>query len=130
MYLAIHGDRLCTVKEVAKYYNISQNHLVKVVHRLSQLGYIKSSKGKGGGICLLKKPENINLKELVVNLEPNLTLVECFDDANNNCFISNVCGLKKIMHESLDAFTDTLGKYTVADTISQPNIFPIANKDS
>jgi Rrf2 family nitric oxide-sensitive transcriptional repressor len=117
MYLGMNPNRLCTVKEIAEYHKISKNHLVKVVHNLSQLGYIKSTKGKGGGICLLKKPEKINLRDLIIQLELNLTLVECFNKKTNTCHITDACGLKHILRESLQSFTDTLEKYTLADTI-------------
>ncbi len=117
MHLAITPDRLCTVKEVAQNYQISQNHLVKIVNNLSHLGYIESRKGKGGGIRLLKEADSINLCDLIVNLEPNLNLVECFDDRTNTCNIAGACGLKNILHESMKSFTDTLGNYTLADTV-------------
>lgn len=128
MYLGMHQERLCTVKEVAEYYGISQNHLVKVVHNLSQLNYIESTKGKGGGIRLVSKPDKINLRDLITKLESNLVLVECFDQKTNTCRITNICGLKHILHESIKAFTDTLDKYTLADTISQSGLLPPANK--
>ena len=115
MYLAVHRKSLCTVKEIATHYGISQNHLVKVVHNLSVLEYIKTTKGKGGGICLLKAADKINLRDLITKLEPNLKLVECFDKKTNNCRIIDTCKLKHVLHESLQAFTDTLNKYTIAD---------------
>ena len=123
IYLGTHPKRLCTVKEVAEYHGISQNHLVKVVHNLSQLGYIEGTKGKNGGICLLKKPDEINLRDLIIQIEPNLTLVECFNKKTNTCHITDACSLKHILYESLQSFTDTLGKYTLADTIKKPGIF-------
>ena len=52
MYLAVHSGKRCSVREIAEHYRISRNHLVKVIHRLAQLEYITSSKGKGGGIEL------------------------------------------------------------------------------
>jgi len=128
MYLGVHKDRLCTVKEVAKHYGISQNHLVKVVHNLFQLGYIESVKGKGGGIKLLEAPNKINLRDLLVQLEANLNLVECFDEKTNTCRVTEGCGLRHILHESLQAFTDTLGKYTLADTIRKPELFMFPTK--
>jgi Rrf2 family nitric oxide-sensitive transcriptional repressor len=130
MYLGVHKDRLCTVKEVAEHYGISQNHLVKVVHNLSQLGYIKSVKGKGGGIKLLKAPNKINLRDLVIQLESNLTLVECFDEKTNTCRVTEGCGLRHILHESLQAFTNTLSKYTLADTIRKPELFMLSKKST
>lgn len=122
MYVSQQKGRLCTAKEVAEYYDISRNHLVKVVHNLSQLGYIESVKGKNGGIRLTSKPEKVNLRDLVVKLEPNLTLVECFDKKTNMCAATKACGLKHILHEALDAFLQTLSKYTLADTVSKPEL--------
>ncbi|MCC6597991.1 MAG: Rrf2 family transcriptional regulator [Alphaproteobacteria bacterium] len=116
MYLSENQDRLCTVKEISARYGISNNHIVKVVHKLAQLGYIQSQKGKGGGIAILKKPEDINLRDLVIDLEPGLTIVECFDSSTNTCKIVSACRLKGILAEALKAFLSTLARYTLADT--------------
>src|SRR5690606_20930565 len=35
MYVGSHPDRLCTISEVARAYDISEPHLMKVTHRLS-----------------------------------------------------------------------------------------------
>jgi Rrf2 family transcriptional regulator, nitric oxide-sensitive transcriptional repressor len=123
MYLATHEERLCTSREISERYGISKNHVVKIVHKLSQLGYIKSVKGKGGGIGLLKKPGQINLRSLIVALETNLTLVECFDAEQNTCKIVAECKLKKILRDALKAFLDTLGEYTLADLVINPKLF-------
>jgi Rrf2 family nitric oxide-sensitive transcriptional repressor len=123
MYLATHRDRLCTSREIAECYGISQNHIVKIVHNLSHLGYIKSVKGKGGGICLSKKPNDINLRELIIELEPNLTLVECFDAESNTCKIVADCKLKKVLRDALKAFLDALGECTLADLVIKPKLF-------
>ncbi len=116
MYLSEHQDRLCTVKEISARYGVSNNHIVKVVHKLAQLGYIRSQKGKGGGVALLKKPDEINLRDLVAALEPGFTLVECFDTTTNTCRIVSACRLRGILGEALKSFLETLGKYTLADT--------------
>ncbi len=122
MYLAAKPDELCSVKEVAQNYKISQNHLVKVVHRLSQLGYIKTVKGKGGGIQIEQSAFNLKLGDLITQLEPNMHTVECFDPKSNTCNITNSCHLKHYLHEGTKAFTDTMNQYTLADTIIK-NIF-------
>lgn len=123
MYLSQHQERLCTSREIAESYGISLNHIVKVVHKLSQLGYIQSNKGKGGGIRLAKTPDELNLWELVKALEPDFTVVECFDREHNSCRVVSACGLKSILHDAMQAFANTLARYTVADTIAQPQLF-------
>lgn len=116
MYLAAHKDRRCSVKEVAEAYGISRNHLVKVAHRLAQLGYIDSSKGKGGGIRLAQAPETLRLGALVRALEPNMNIVECFNSETNTCRITQACRLKHYLSDASQAFIATLDKHTLADT--------------
>lgn len=117
MFLAAHPDRLCSVKEVAEAYGISRNHLVKVVHRLAQLGYIESSKGKGGGIKLAQPPEKLKLGDLVRALEPNMNIVECFNRDTNTCRVTGSCQLKHYLFDAKQAFLSSLDNRTLADTI-------------
>lgn len=123
MYLSQHQGRLCTAREIAEGYGISLNHIVKVVHRLSQLGFIDSTKGKGGGIKLSRPPEEMNLWNLVQELETDFTVVECFDKAHNTCRIVSACGMKAILQEAMKAFAHTLSQYTIADAVSKPQLF-------
>jgi Rrf2 family nitric oxide-sensitive transcriptional repressor len=123
MYMAAHPERLCSVKEIAEHYDISRNHLVKVVHRLAQLGYIESSKGKGGGIRLAHKPATLKLGDLVQQLEPHMNLVECFNTETNTCRISKKCQLKHYLAEANKAFIATLNQYTLADTVRDQSLF-------
>jgi len=123
MYLSQNPDRRCTAREVAEGYKISLNHIVKVVHRLSQLGYIEGTKGKGGGIRLRMKSEDINLWAMVQELESDFTLVECFDKKHNTCRIVSACGLKVILHDAMKAFSAILAQYSIADAVAQPKLF-------
>ena len=49
MHLAVERETHTTVRYVARRYNVSRNHLVKVVHELVNLGYLSSVQGRGGG---------------------------------------------------------------------------------
>lgn len=117
VYLAMHQQRLCTAKEVAEFYQISQNHMVKIVHNLAKLGVINSSKGKGGGIALAQAPKDINIGELIAKLEPNFYMAECFNQSLKNCVLLPDCKLKGILGNALQAFFNELNQHTLADVI-------------
>lgn len=125
MFLAMHPERRCNVKEIADHFGISRNHLVKVVHRLGQLGYIDSTKGKGGGLILAKAAEDLKLGDLVLRLEPNMDLVECFDPSTNSCKITEACQLKHYLGEGQRSFIKTLNQYTLADTIKHKKLMSL-----
>ena len=118
MFLARKPEAKSSVKEIADYYGISRNHLVKVVHKLAQLGYIQSTKGKGGGISIVPETLDASLADIVKKLEPNMNIVECFDKVNNTCRITDSCQLKHYLFEAKQSFITTLEKYTLADTIN------------
>ncbi len=118
IYLAVQGDRLATIQEIAESYDISRNHLMKVVHQLNKNGYIETVRGKNGGMRLHMAPADINVGVLVRETEQDLNMVECFS-AKNACRISPVCGLKGMFGEALDAFMKTLDQYTLEDVIPQ-----------
>lgn len=117
IYIALLDGERCTISDIADSYNISQNHLMKVVHRLSQLDILKTIRGKKGGLQLNVDPELINLGELVKKIEPNFFIVECFDKVNGKCTISAVCRLKHILYEAKNSFFQILEQYTLNDVI-------------
>lgn len=114
MYAATAGDRLITIEETAKTYNISRAHLMKVVNILTRTGYLKGVRGRSGGFTLAKPPEDINLGEVVRATEPDFALVECFA-TGSQCIITNSCRLPQVLNEALGSFIATLDRYTLAD---------------
>lgn len=114
MYAASADDRLVTIEETAKAYNISRAHLMKVVNILTRTGYIKGVRGRSGGFTLAMRPEDINLADVVRATEPDFSLVECFTPSNQ-CVITNSCRLPQVLNEALGSFIATLERYTLAD---------------
>ena len=119
IYIALRNER-CTINDIACAYNISNNHLVKIIHNLSRLGVVKTSRGKNGGIGLNVEPADVNLGALVVQLEPNFDLVPCFNKEEANCCIAPACRLKQILDEAGQAFRAVLYRYTLADILANP----------
>ena len=85
MYAAAAGDRLITIEETAKAYNISRPHLMKVVNILTRTGFIKGVRGRSGGFTLAKPAEAINLGAVVRATEPDFALVECLSRGAAGC---------------------------------------------
>jgi|SRR5690606_10674233 len=117
MYVAVREEgELSTIGEVAKAYNISKNHLMKVVQELTSIGHLHAVRGKNGGIRLNRDPKDINIGALVRRMEQDLALVECFG-SSNQCVITPACQLKNVLAEAMEAFFATLDKYTLADLL-------------
>lgn len=123
LYLEARAGESANVKGIADFYGISRNHLVKVVHRLSQLGYITTTRGKGGGIHIAAHTRNVRLGDLIVQLEPNMTMVECFDPATDTCRVSARCRFKGVLHKATQSYLATLNDYTLSDVAIDALVF-------
>lgn len=114
IYLA-QATSQSTISEIADYFSISRNHLVKVVHNLAKHGFIRSTRGKGGGIQLARPAEAMNLGDIVRIAEPHFDLVECFNPSEDCCIVTKQCGLKGPLYEAQRAFMAVLDRTTLAD---------------
>lgn len=118
IFLAAKGGP-STIAEVASRFRISRNHLVKVVHSLGKTGLIKTERGKLGGIRLAMPADQIMVGDVVRKMEVNFHLVECFCPAHNQCPITPVCDLKRVLEEAFENFMTVLDRYTVADMVGE-----------
>lgn len=110
---ALPSGELSSIRIVSERFNVPKNHLIKVINKLSQLGYIKAIRGKNGGICLGKAAKDIIIGEVIRDLEP-LVLIDC---SEKSCHITSACRLKKALVIAKEAFLSELDKYTVADML-------------
>ncbi|MEP0844730.1 MAG: Rrf2 family transcriptional regulator [Phycisphaerae bacterium] len=117
IYLGLHSSALASITQISAAFGISRNHLVKVVHHLARLGFIKTARGRGGGLRLAREPAKINIGDLVRQSEPGFRMVECFDKARNTCPLTPVCRLKGIVLEAENAFLGVLDGYSLADLL-------------
>ena len=114
IYLAQHPDEKVTIDRLQSYFDISRNHLVKVVHWLGQQDYVITRRGKGGGIVLSGDPADIDVGEVFKMAEQRLDLVECMGE-NCHCRIVQQCGLQGVIRAGLAAFVQVMESYTLAD---------------
>ncbi|EER55206.1 transcriptional regulator, Rrf2 family [Neisseria flavescens SK114] len=118
VYTAINDDSLVNISTIAKTYNISKSHLMKVVTSLVKGGFLVSVRGKGGGLRLADVPEKINIGAVVRHLEP-MQVVECMGD-NNECLITPSCRLTGIITGAIKAFFNHLDQYSLQDLLDKP----------
>lgn len=117
MYLAAHPEGRATIGGIAAAYNISENHLTKVVHFLGREGYLENMRGRGGGMRLAREPAAINIGAVVQATEGNDVPAECFEQVKNECSITADCLLKFALAEAVKAFYAALSKYTLEDAV-------------
>ena len=125
IYLSLKYEdgSVATIAEMAHAYDISRNHLMKIVNELSQSGFIETTRGRAGGARLARAPNRISVGEVVRMAEKDFAVVQCHDvAAEPDCAVFEACNLKRGMRRALDAFMQELDKLTFADAVSAPTV--------
>ncbi|MEI9938202.1 MAG: Rrf2 family transcriptional regulator [Pseudomonadota bacterium] len=121
--LACVAPEKLTVGEISDSYGISLNHLLKVVQKLSELGYVETTRGKSGGVRLLADPSALRLGAVVRGMEPELGLVACLRSGEQPCVIAPACRLKAILSDATNQLLAQLDEHTLADiTVTKPRV--------
>jgi Rrf2 family nitric oxide-sensitive transcriptional repressor len=116
MHLGLQENGRVTIREISESYGISRNHLMKVVSLLTRMGYLDARRGPGGGIALARPADEICLADVIIDMEDDLNMVECFC-ADGECIIAPVCELKCVLNQALTAYLETLRAYTLTDLL-------------
>ncbi len=115
MFLATRDAR-ANVAEVATLFGISVNHVAKVVNLLARAGYIRSTRGVGGGIELAMLPEEITVGGVIASMESDMHLLACVG-SDDSCLIHSFCKLKSVLAEAERVQMDYLTSITLADVV-------------
>ena len=110
-------DKPATISEIAEAHGISRSHLTKIVMTLSGMGLLDTTRGRGGGLRLLKPAHQIVLGEVIRLTETDFTLVECFDSEHNTCRLDGHCRLKGTLQRAMDSYLAVLDGVTLADLL-------------
>lgn len=126
MYCAARPGQLVTIGELADHHGLSKNHLMKVVNDLARQGLLETTRGRGGGLRLLKDPRHIRVGDVVRASETDFRLVECFEAGTNLCTLTPTCRLKHLFGDALQAYFAALDGATLADVTAPVRGVPIA----
>ena len=118
-------EKPATISEIAEAHGISRSHLTKIVMALSGLGLLETTRGRGGGLRLLKPAHETVLGAVIRQTETDFTLVECFDKDHNTCRLDGYCRLKGALQQAMDSYLAVLDGLTLADLL-EPMPTPVA----
>jgi Rrf2 family nitric oxide-sensitive transcriptional repressor len=114
--VALDDGKLTRIEDIAQTFGISKAHLMKVVNELSQKGYLDTTRGRNGGVRLMREPRHINIGQVVRDTENHLNVIGCLE-RGGYCCIERVCILRGALRDATNAFLTVLDTYTLADLI-------------
>ena len=116
MYCAVNDGRTVKKHQIAAACNASENHLGQVIHRLSQLGYLHTMRGRTGGLRLGQPMEEIRVGAVLRAMETPVPFAECFDSAGN-CPLVAACRLRPALAAAIEGFYEALLPVSLRDLV-------------
>ncbi len=113
MYLTVEDrEEAVTVGEIAQQFALPRSHVVKVAHRLGQLGWVGTQRGRAGGLRLAVASDSLRIGDVLRTLEGPSGLVNCTEPL---CGLHGRCRLKGALDKALRGFYEELNALTLAD---------------
>ncbi len=101
----------CSTSVISKETGVTQGFVLKILHTLTVAGYVKSYKGKNGGYCLKRNPEEIKLLEIIELFGGTTFLNKC---QHNNCCTKpgGICEFRDVFEDATNYLNNLFGKVT------------------
>jgi len=116
IYLGQNTESRVTICQISEAYDISKNHLMKVVSNLTRSKFVAAQRGPGGGIQLNRPAEEISLSEVISITEKHLQGLDFSMPPEINPLNADT-RLSSYLHHALHAYLKALGHFTLADIL-------------
>ncbi|MSU76892.1 MAG: Rrf2 family transcriptional regulator [Gemmataceae bacterium] len=119
VHLANNAPAGQTTEEIAKATRVPQAYLSKVLQNLVQTGIVRSQRGIGGGMSLVKSPAELTILEVVNAVDPILRIRTCpLDLASHGV---RLCPLHRRVDNALAMVEDAFKSTTLQEVIDEPS---------
>jgi Rrf2 family protein len=119
-----HGPVL--ISTISQTERIPKKFLESILVDLKQLGILASKKGKGGGYFLIKKPDEINLADVIRHIDGAIALIPCvtykYYQPCQHCKDELTCGIRSVIKDIRDDTVNMLKKISLSDIISREEL--------
>lgn len=90
-----HRDQYISIAQISKEEDVPYAFARTIQHDLATAGYVKTTRGARGGLCLAIDPAQVTLQELMVVLQGPLSISPCSADPAY-CAKSAHCSFNKV----------------------------------
>jgi Rrf2 family protein len=118
-----YGNGPIQIRDISSIEKIPQSFLENILLDLRKMGILGSQLGKSGGYYLLRKPEEVNLADIIDHFEGTLSLLYCVSEKSYRpcefCKDESTCQIRKVFKEINDKTLSILKQATLKTLIER-----------
>jgi Rrf2 family nitric oxide-sensitive transcriptional repressor len=119
VYLADGSPAARTTDQISAATKVPKAYLSKVLQGLTRAGIVRSQRGIGGGMALVKVPADLTLLDVINAVEPIRRITTCPLDLQSHGV--HLCPLHRRMDDALAAVETAFRCTTLAELLADPN---------
>jgi Rrf2 family protein len=117
-HCALQPDAQVKAADIARAYNITEFNVLKIIPLLVHGGFVKTMRGRRGGLKLARPASEIRIGDIVRLTEETHIQADCFGQADRECPILPAAPINRIFGSALSAFIEVLDGHTLQDLVS------------
>jgi Rrf2 family protein len=114
------------IQEIAEVQRIPKKFLEAILLELKNANVLRSKKGKGGGYYLFKKPEDVNLIEIIRLMDGAIAMLPCvslnYYEPCEECRDEKSCGIRDSFIGVRDETLRILSESTLAKIVKREKV--------
>jgi Rrf2 family transcriptional regulator, nitric oxide-sensitive transcriptional repressor len=118
VHLADRAPELRNIDQIAEATRVPKAYLSKVMQNLGRAGVVHSRRGIGGGMTLVKAPEELTLLEVVGAVEPIQRIKTC--PLALAAHGVQLCPLHKRLDDAMAMVEEAFRQTTLAELLARP----------
>ena len=122
VFLADKSPEACTTEQIAEATRVPKPYLSKVLQNLGRGDIVRSQRGIGGGVSLVRPPSELTILEVVNAVEPIQRITTCPLGLKSHG--KNLCPLHRRMDDAMASVEAAFRKTTLAEVLAEPTGSP------
>ena len=118
VFLADNAPNACTTDQISAATQVPKPYLSKVLQNLGRHEIVRSQRGIGGGVTLVKSPNELTILEVVDAVEPIVRIETC--PLNLKSHGKHLCPLHARMDAALAMVQQSFRETTLAELLAEP----------
>ncbi len=119
VYLADQAPEARTTDQISEATQVPKPYLSKVLQNLGRSDIVRSQRGVGGGVTLVKTPAELTILDVVDAVEPIVRIETCPLGLKSHG--KHLCPLHRRMDDALAMVQSAFQKTTLAEVLAEPS---------
>ncbi len=117
LHMAKEPEKIYVVSDIAPPQLIPKSFLAKILQKFVKAGLLRSSRGAKGGFTLVKRPDEINLLDVIEVIEGSVAMNICAVD-KKMCSLSDTCSVHPVWVELRKVVENRLRECSFAELLN------------